>query len=366
MIIRKVFGKGAIGLLRYLMRQHTEDGAEKRPIRIGGNLAGQTPREMAHEMGALRRLRPKLGKAVAHFSLSLNPEDRPVSDTEMSAMADDFLKEMGFVDVPFVVVRHADSHFQHCHIAALRISYRDSAVISDKNDYRKAEAAARKLESKYGLIPLDLSKPQPVPDPPQPKDQEGEEDMNIDDIIPPREPKLPPVDTDTYSIQYRDDGELTDHHERELRRQVFEPTWEQTIRQTFRSDFKAVRKHQWGLEVQFRGGGVILDSGYKMVAERLPDEIAGEKVVEMAHQRGWTKMVFTGSPAFVRAAMAACLNAGIEPVPRDRMQREIYIDLITSGHGSGAAVRKAPTPDATSTTPDLRSSTATRPRPGSR
>jgi hypothetical protein len=366
MIVRKVFGKGAIGLLRYLMRKHTEDGIEKTPVRIGGNLAGRTPREMAHEMGALRRLRPKLGKAIAHFSLSLNPEDRPVSDSEMSAIADDFLKEMGFVAVPYVVVRHADRHFQHFHIAALRISYRDSAVISDKNDYRKAEVAARKLETKYGLIPLDLSKPQPDLQPPQPKDQEGEDAMNIDDIIPPREPRELAVDTKTYSIEYGDGKKLTDHQERELRRQVFEPTWEQTIRQTFHSDFKSVRKHQWGLEVQFRGGGVIKDLGHTVVAERIPDEIAGEKVVAMAQQRGWTRMVFTGSPAFVRAAMAACLNAGIEPVPRDRMQKQIYIELITSGNGSGAVVRQAPTPDATSATPNLRSSTATGPRPGSR
>jgi hypothetical protein len=366
MIVRKVFGKGAIGLLRYLMRQHTADGAEKRPVRIGGNLAGQSPREMAHEMGALRRLRPKLGKAVAHFSLSLNPEDRPVSDIEMSSMADDFLKEMGFVDVPYVVVRHADSHFQHFHIAALRISYRDSTVISDKNDFRKAEVAARKLETKYGLIPLDLSKPKPH-QPPNPKEEpKGDEDMNIDDIIPPRERKRPPVDTETYSIAYGDGDDLTDHHQRELRRQVFDPLWEQTIRQTFYADFKSVRKHQWGLELQFRGGGVIKDFGHKIVAERLPDEIAGEKVVEMARQRGWQKMIFTGSPAFVRAAMAASMNAGIEPIARDSMQIQILAELITSGNGSGAPVRPAPTPDATPPTPDLRSSTATRPMPGSR
>ena len=68
MIGKLTKGKGFRGLAEYLLR----DG---RGQIVAGPMAGRTPRELAREFGILRHLNPKLGKAVAHFSLSPAPDD---------------------------------------------------------------------------------------------------------------------------------------------------------------------------------------------------------------------------------------------------------------------------------------------------
>ena len=63
MIAKAVKGKGFRGALEYdLSKEHGRI--------LDSNMAGVTPRELAAEFGEIRRLRPNLGKAVLHVSLS--------------------------------------------------------------------------------------------------------------------------------------------------------------------------------------------------------------------------------------------------------------------------------------------------------
>jgi hypothetical protein len=57
-------GKGARGLLAYLVG----DPKLPRGIRVAGNMAGRTLRELAAEFGLVRKMRPTLGRAIAHVS----------------------------------------------------------------------------------------------------------------------------------------------------------------------------------------------------------------------------------------------------------------------------------------------------------
>ena len=109
MIVKATGGRGFLGTLLYVLHGRRDDPNTKGAHLIGGNMAGDSARILSREFGHLRRLRPTLGKAVAHFSLSFSPEERPLSDAELASIAAEFMDGMDFKNAPFVVVRHKDT-----------------------------------------------------------------------------------------------------------------------------------------------------------------------------------------------------------------------------------------------------------------
>ncbi len=149
MIGKIIKGKGFRGAVNYLFFGN-EKSRDKHAEIVASNMAGKTPRELASEFSGLRKLRPTLTKAVCHISLSLSPDDRKLNNQEFGEVAETFLKEMGFDSCPFVAVRHQDTEHPHIHIVVSRIKC-NAEVISDKQDFQRAENIIRQLESKYGL-----------------------------------------------------------------------------------------------------------------------------------------------------------------------------------------------------------------------
>lgn len=152
MIAKTVIGRSIRGCLNYLSNE--AKGAKL----IQTNMAGKTPRQLASQFKAFRLLRPSLGKAVLHVSLSMPPDERPISDEEWSAIACDYLQGMGYgLEMPYAVFRHHDTPHEHIHIVAGRIRP-DGTVLSDSNDWRKSHALVRSLEKKHGLKTVISSK----------------------------------------------------------------------------------------------------------------------------------------------------------------------------------------------------------------
>ena len=151
MIAKLIKGKGFKGVMAYLL-EGSKPTPTPRGQLILSNMTGNTPKALAREFGQLRSLRAGLNKAVFHASISLSPEDRAFSDTEFSAIAQRFVDEMGFQDCPFAVVRHHDTDHQHIHIVSSRITLKGD-VVSDAHDFRRAETIMRKLEEEYGPHP---------------------------------------------------------------------------------------------------------------------------------------------------------------------------------------------------------------------
>ncbi len=147
--IRK--GKGARGLSEYLLAKNDHNGdIRPRSDIIGGTLAGRTARELSAEIGMLRRMRPNLQTAVGHVSLRVPEGDRPLSDQEWTAIGDRWAAEMGMDS--YCTVCHGD----HIHIMFSRI-ISDGSVVSDSHDYRRGEAAVRKIEQEFGLVQVEPS-----------------------------------------------------------------------------------------------------------------------------------------------------------------------------------------------------------------
>jgi hypothetical protein len=138
-------------------------GKEKAEL-IDSNMGGITPRQLAKEFGASRRLRPNLKRACGHIILSIphRSADHPqgeyhehLDDEQYVAIAHRWLKEMKFLGEglnksQYVIARHHDTDHEHIHIIASRIRM-DSSVVSDSWDYRRSEVVVRQLEKEFGL-----------------------------------------------------------------------------------------------------------------------------------------------------------------------------------------------------------------------
>lgn len=142
MIAKMSKGKGFRGALNYDLNK------EKGAI-ISTNMAGKNARELAAEFGEIRKLRPNLGRAVMHVSLSAALGEK-LSDEKWQGIGQRYLRGMGFNDNQFVMTRHTDTEHEHIHILANRITL-GGEVVSDGQDWKRQENIMREIERDFGL-----------------------------------------------------------------------------------------------------------------------------------------------------------------------------------------------------------------------
>ncbi len=142
MIAKSIKGRGFRGALAYDLDK------EKGRV-IDTNMSGTTVRELAKEFGEIRKLRPKLGKAVLHVSLSAAPGEH-LSDEQWKRIAERYLHGMGLENNQYLVTRHMDTEHEHVHLLVNRIRFDDS-VTSDSHDYRRHEVLMREIERDFDL-----------------------------------------------------------------------------------------------------------------------------------------------------------------------------------------------------------------------
>lgn len=369
MISKVTKGKGFRGLANYLL-------SGGRGQIVAGVMAGRTPRELAAEFGVLRRLNPKLGKAVAHFSLSPAPGDPELTDEQWQAIAERFTAEMGFGSAPWFAVIHRDTDHTHMHLMACRIDA-NGKTVSDANDYRRAEAAVRGIEADFGLIAVASSaakKPRPRKPKQIPTTNQGDTTMNADQTIPPNpyQPGHPQHDTwpqpfepgrdeaeiaaiDTYGMTVNQ-GEtadiLNDRQRREVRRFIAEENYAQMAKTILGDSFTRAHRHPGGMTLYFRDSGRITDRGDRLqVTGGMDDVLAAKRVVALAVApgRGWKSISFSGSARFVELAMREALDHRLAIVAKDEEQKAILARLIAERQGgmganSGPTAAAQPTP----------------------
>jgi hypothetical protein len=91
----------------------------------------------------------KTEKPILHISLNPDPKDT-VSDTDFENMAQEYMKQMGYENQPFVVFKHTDIDRTHIHIVSVCVDD-EGRKISDKFEKRHSMAVCRTLEKQYGL-----------------------------------------------------------------------------------------------------------------------------------------------------------------------------------------------------------------------
>jgi hypothetical protein len=320
----------------YLM--HGTNAREpNRGIVIDSNIPGATPREWSRNVAAFRQLRPTLGKAVYHGSLNPAPGDRLLTDAELGEMARIFLDEMGFATCPYVIVRHpsdddGEQHRpDHIHILALRINAKGETV-SDRNDYKRAEAVTRRLETRFGLTPVPPSttnhknKETTTMTPEKQKAIEARLDEAHDDAS---------MSLNLGMMVECGDDDLSERRKRDFKRELLSDAYQQAVRDTFLDSVRFVRRNAKGLTIHTTNGGRLVDSGDKVAAFAMAPQSAAEQLIEMAILKGWDSIVLRGDETFLRLAMAVALQKGLSVRPIDANQLQIWLAVKATHGGSG-------------------------------
>jgi hypothetical protein len=95
----------------------------------------------------------KTEKPVRHISLNPDPSDK-VSDDRFMKMAEQYMKEMGYANQPYIVYKHTDIERTHIHIVTTCVQI-DGHKINDSYDHHRSMAACRNLEREFNLKPAD-------------------------------------------------------------------------------------------------------------------------------------------------------------------------------------------------------------------
>lgn len=146
MIGKQFKGKAFYPVLAYALGKQ---GAKM----IGSNMANSQPADLAQEFDFFRRLNPVVDRCMYHASLSLPPPEQ-MKDAVWHTLAQKYLKQMGFDDNQYVVVRHCDRAHDHIHIIASRIKL-DGSCVLDSWDHYRIQAVMRDLEQEFNLTPVE-------------------------------------------------------------------------------------------------------------------------------------------------------------------------------------------------------------------
>lgn len=329
MIAKIIKGSGFRGVLNYLLKNN-------RATIIGGNMAGVSARELSHEFAQFRKLRPALGKAVAHIPISLHPDDRALSCGELADIAQRIANGLGFANCPRLIVSHNDTEHQHFHMLLCRIDCTGKPV-SDAHDYRKAEQLLRQIECEYHLHQVLTPGASLKPKKTKPK----EETVNQPQTTP--RPSTPVIDPLAMVMSDPSSRLSTPAHQkrkREQKRELTEPNYEQWIRNLFGEELRNIYHHTGGTVLYFDKPKELRDEGHKVTAKNMDASEAAKKMVAMAAARGWTVVTFTGPDDFVRAAMRQAMDRGLKVAPVDDLQiglldkirTEILADTLVAGN----------------------------------
>lgn len=352
-------GRGFRGLAAYLLRRG-------RGRIVAGVMAGRTPRELSQEFGILRRLNPKLNKAVAHLMLSPAPGDPPLTDQQWQAIAQHYIGAMGFANAPWVAVVHQDTDHQHMHLMACRIGF-DGKTVSDANDFRKSETVVRQIEAQFGLAVV------PSPEGVKPsssrraKENHQEATTQGEKIM--TDSATPPNPFDAANPQHatwpqpfepgRDQAELalvnsspgivmpgasvadplTKKQEQAMRRATVEDDYQARMQTLLGDDLTRVHRHAHGATLYFKQQGRIADQGSKLtVMGGMDQALAAQRIVAMGIDRGWKSITFTGSGSFLELAMREALSHRIAVVASDERQKIILAKIMAERQGGMGAV----------------------------
>ena len=98
-------------------------------------------------------LKTRTEKPVLHVSLNPHPDDK-LTDSDLTAIAHEYMQRMGYGDQPYIIVKHEDIDRHHIHIVSVRVNEQGKCVDKSFN-YPRSKRITRDIEREYGLHPAD-------------------------------------------------------------------------------------------------------------------------------------------------------------------------------------------------------------------
>lgn len=106
---------------------------------------------MADDIARPSRQRKPIKDPVGHISLDFHPDDAPkMTDELMAEVAQEYMRQMGLTNTPYIVVRHFDKAHPHCHIVFSRVDY-DGKILTQTTNFKKNERVCKALNLKHRL-----------------------------------------------------------------------------------------------------------------------------------------------------------------------------------------------------------------------
>lgn len=107
---------------------------------------------MAEDIARPTKTRKPIKDPVGHISLDFHPKDKPrMTDELMTEIAQDYMRQMGLTNTPFIVVRHYDKEHPPCHIVFSRVDY-NGKILTQTTNFKKNEHVCKALNRKYQLM----------------------------------------------------------------------------------------------------------------------------------------------------------------------------------------------------------------------
>lgn len=160
MIIKVIKGSDLKATIRYNFQKVSNEcasvlSAQNMPVDDLKNLT-RLERVMRHIATPLKGFKTKVEKYVFHGVIS--PEEKDLSDATLKQLSDDYMKEMGYENQPYFVVKHQDTDHTHVHIVSIDIDKKGKKCIDDSFQYRKTSEIRKNLEQRYSLSSPQKSK----------------------------------------------------------------------------------------------------------------------------------------------------------------------------------------------------------------
>lgn len=151
MIAKISTGSYVEGMVKYNHEKIKEipEGEEKGILLSVNNIKSNDFNDIVDAITSYNSLNENVKKPNIHISLSFHKEDILDNDT-INSIADDYMKDMGYNDQPYVVYRHFDKEHPHIHIVSSQIKI-DGKKIGDGNNFFKSQKISRELEEKYRI-----------------------------------------------------------------------------------------------------------------------------------------------------------------------------------------------------------------------
>ena len=139
-----VQGRGFKGVINYVLDK------DKAQLLYSEGIRTKDKESIIRSFIAQSQMNP-ISKPVAHISLNFSTQDKKrLTDSAMVGIAVEYMKQMGYDNTQYIVVRHQDREHPHIHLVINRID-NDGKRISDKNEKFRSTEVCMELTKKYSL-----------------------------------------------------------------------------------------------------------------------------------------------------------------------------------------------------------------------
>ncbi|QEC78523.1 relaxase/mobilization nuclease domain-containing protein [Mucilaginibacter ginsenosidivorax] len=152
MVAKIKSGKSLIGALNY--NEHKIEQGKATLLEASGYLKDH--RDLSF-YDKLYRLKDQAGKNqrvktnTVHISLNFDPAENPDKE-KLVAIADAYMKGIGFADQPYLIYQHTDAGHAHIHIVSTNIESNGDRISLHNLGRNQSERARQEIEERFGLV----------------------------------------------------------------------------------------------------------------------------------------------------------------------------------------------------------------------